>query len=92
MMKLDSLKELKALIRLCKSEGIDSIKIDNIEFQVNLSTSKSTTKRQDKFVATPEMQSAFIPGGITEDTRIFSPDELTEEQLLFYSSGPDQQN
>jgi hypothetical protein len=43
-MKIDSLKDLEQLVKLCRKTGIDAIKIDNIEF--TLGTAPKTHTRQ----------------------------------------------
>lgn len=83
-MTINSLKELDKLVLLCKKRGIKSIKIDNIEFSVEAAAPKASST----YVPTTDKPGTMIsPGGITEDTRIDMTDELTEEQLLFYSAG-----
>lgn len=78
-MKIDSLKDLEKLVKLCRKVGIDAIKIDNIEFAL--------AHQPTKLKATTIAPAAYAPGGITEDTRIDMPDELTQEQLLMWSAG-----
>ena len=81
-MKIDSLKELKQVIELCRKSGVDLIKIDNIELVLG-----------NKFDAAKKPRAAalsapvFTPGGIDENLKIPVP-ELTEEQLMFGSSDP----
>lgn len=79
-MKIENLKHLKQLIQFCLKNGVEAIEVDNIKMNLNLNhkpTPKSKARIQDKVLA---------PGGITDDTKIHMPDELTPEQLLFYSS------
>lgn len=77
-MKIDSLKDLDKLILLCRKRGIETVKIDNIEFR--LSDSLPQPKTQPK-------RSSFVTeaSGSSVD-KILSPDALTEDQLLFYSA------
>lgn len=81
-MNISNLKELKALIKLCQDTGVDSIKIDNIELTLGSAPIKYAQPRQ----SSSKLDTTGIsPGGITDRTRIIT-DELTPEQLLFYSS------
>jgi len=88
-MTINSIKELQALIKMLKKEGVDAIKIDNLEFciiQKAPQASRKSTRMVNSAAYTP-----LAPGGIQEDTRIIT-DELTEDQLLHWSSqGSDQQ-
>lgn len=88
-MQISSLKELQQLIALCRKTGVQSIKVDNVEF--HLGEERVNAKRPRKYI--PEFPNqptmpTYAPGGITADTKI-ETSELTDEQLLFYSSeGP----
>ena len=79
-MKIESLKELDKLMLMCKKRGVDSITIDGITFHIT--------------VDVPEMKTSYstaaptISTGISADTKIVT-DELTEEQLMFYSARPE---
>lgn len=83
-MTINSLKELDKLMLLCKKRGIEKIKIDNIEFTIDATT-------EPKEYIAP--LAATLPGvfdptqGIRVDAPdIRTPDQLTEEQLLYYSA------
>lgn len=80
-MVINSLKELEKLMILCRKRGVDSIKIDNIEFR--LSDEPVKVQRQS-------LQDKALPGAtdktIDADTKIETPGDLTPEQLLFYST------
>lgn len=78
-MVISSLKELDKLMLLCRKRKVLSIKIDNIEFRLD---DQQETHRSVQPTAT----SAF--SGITEDTKIDTPDSLTEEQQLMWSVVP----
>lgn len=82
-MKVENLKELQKLIKLCRAEGIESIRIDGIEMHLGVKEIK-----QPKTTKTLLTESLVTPGGITESTKILT-DELTPEQLLYYSSRPE---
>ena len=76
-MVIKDIKDLKQIIDLCRKTGVDSIKIDNIELQLGPSPIKTTT--------TPQRRPYTPAGVITEDTQILT-DELTADELLFYSA------
>lgn len=89
-MKIDTIKDLEKIVKLCRKAGVDIIKIGDIE--IVLDKSFKTSPRRTKAVK-QDIQGVPLPGGIDEATQIFSsdietPDELTEEQLLFGSSDP----
>jgi hypothetical protein len=73
-LKIESLKDLKAVIKLCRSTGVDSITVDGVELKLGSEPEKPVKKVK----RTAEIES--IPDFID------MPDELTPEQLLYYSS------
>lgn len=77
-MVIKDIKDLKQIIDLCRKTGVESIKIDNVELHLGPPPVKYTTNTQKTTSHAP-------PGVITEDTQI-TTDELTEEQLMFYSA------
>lgn len=78
---VDSLKDLKKLIVLCRAQGVDSIKLNGVELTLGALPAKALKEVTRKTLPT----AVFAPGGITADTRI-DTEELTPDQLLFYSS------
>ena len=86
-MKIENLKDLKALIQLAKKEGVEYMCVDGVEFNLSAAALYPTDKPKRQNV------SAIInnPSLITEDTSIDTPDELTEEQLLYYSATGEEQ-
>lgn len=44
-MTINNLKELKALIKLCRASGIDAIEVDNIKFQLRDKPEKLKTEQ-----------------------------------------------
>lgn len=88
-MKIDSIKDLEKVIKLCRKTGITAIKIDGIEFGLGpvpairqISAVQILADNQE-----PTMP-VYTPGGVDETTKILT-DELSPDQLLFYSSqGP----
>ena len=86
-MKIQDLKELEKLIRLCRKAGITVIKVDGIELALTEQPPRKAVKRSNSFMA------PSLPG-IDENTPVETidmPDSLTEEQLLYYSATENQQ-
>lgn len=85
-MKINTLKDLEKVVKLCRKSGIDSIKIDGIELQLGPEPTISVK------------QSASITGGtqtfgeIASDTKIPMVEEMSNEDLLFYSVQENLQN
>ena len=78
-MTINSLKELDKLIQLCRRRGVESIRVDGIEF--HLGQEPTTQKRIRKTSANNQVNTA---GDVST---IDTPDELTPEQLLMWSAG-----
>lgn len=89
-MTISSLKELQKLIALCRKTGVASIKVDGIEFNLGALPSVKTQSKPIDFssdfpessIKVPQFQGYVAP---IVDEKI-QTDELSEEQLLFYSS------
>lgn len=71
---------------LCKKRGIKAIKIDNIEFAIEDTVPSITPKASIKLPYTAPDLGSFDPGAISVNDKIDMPDELTQEQLLFFSA------
>lgn len=80
-MTIKDIKDLEKVIKLCRKLGVDAIKVDGVEFQLGQVRDRSVSIRTQP----PQYNSTFLSTGITEDTKI-EIEELTEEQLLFYSA------
>ncbi len=80
-MKLDSIRDLKRLIALCRKEGIEQIKLEGLELTFG-SLPEPKVKTSPKTVAP-------LATIVTEETPIHPLDGLTEEQLLMWSVGAD---
>lgn len=78
-MKIDNIKQLQKVIRLCKREGVEHIIVDGIEININLSYAAVKPKTGAK-----EIMPIYTPGGVTQDLKI-ETDELSEEQLMMWS-------
>jgi hypothetical protein len=81
-MDVKSVKDLRAVLKLCREFGVDKLKIDNIEIELG----QEPVKPQ----ANPPPPVQYTPGGITPDTKIETIGGLTEDQLLYYSVNSDQ--
>lgn len=82
-MTIASLKDLEKLVKLCRKVGIDAIKVDGIEFSLASVPYKTSVPKRQVYI---DPGQGFSSPGIDADTRIDTPDELTEDQLLFYSA------
>lgn len=71
-MKIESLKDLKALIKFCRKSGIKSIEVDGVKLDLG---DEPQTPKQAKQLSNSELQ----PDETQED-------ELTYEQMLFWSA------
>lgn len=81
---INNLKELKKFLQLCREQGVESIKFGDTEVHLGAMPYKAPkTSNTMPYKATPV--TTFAPGGITDDTSILT-DELTPEQLLYWSS------
>ncbi len=90
-MKLDTLKDLEQAIKLCRKLGVDTIEIGDVKFQLSPTPPQIVTTKRSKTLQQP----TIAPGGITDDviiptTASQNPAGLTDEQLLFYSVGFEQ--
>lgn len=94
-MTISSLKDLQKLIALCRKTGVDAIEVDNIKMNLGPDPIKKTRNMK-------EYKEKYFPSttithdGVNENTKIDipdvveTPDELTDEQLMFYSAGSGQ--
>lgn len=88
-MKLESIKDLEALVKLCRKHGIEAIEVDNVKFSLG-----SAPKRVSILRSEDPLADARIPmfNGITNPNVAqvvadqIKTDELSPDQLLFYSS------
>ena len=86
-----TLKELTKLIALCRKTGVASLKFEGIELQLGPVPNQYVRKTKDVQIsldpgAIPkpwEMDSATVPD-------IIKTDELSAEDMLFYSAGGSQ--
>lgn len=85
-MKIENLKQLKELIQLCQKSGVKTIEIDGIVMSLGDAPVKERKAKSTK------TRTIYGPAGAVEipvealPDVIDTPDALTDEQLLFYSS------
>lgn len=94
-MQIDSLATLRKVLKLCRESGVTSIEIDGIKMSIALISSKRSNESSifDNLELPPEA-SAVVPqynpsNTIQEEAERISTESLTEEQILFYSSRPE---
>jgi len=91
-MTIDSLKDLQKVIQLCRKTGVTLIKIDGIELQLGPKPTTSSKKVDyasdfpEANIPVPQFQGYSQPSDIQQVADKIATSELTEEQLLFYSS------
>lgn len=82
---MNDIKELRKLIKLCREQGVQSIRFDGVELHLGDLPQKIDKRKY------PDLASQSLsPGGITADTKIIT-DELTDEQMLMWSVGGETQ-
>ncbi len=86
---MTELKDLKKLILLCRQQGVQSIRFNGVELHLTDAPTRIDTRKYPDLTAKGQAE-PLSPGGITEQTRIIT-EELSEEQLLFYSASGNSQ-
>lgn len=74
------LKQLKDIAQICRKYGINAIKIDGLE--LNMTETSPEPRRRSSKKKTTQNQVDPITGRSLDDQQ---EQELTEDQLLFYS-------
>lgn len=78
-MKVNTLSDLKKLLKLCRAEGVQAIKVDGLEIGLGaLPVSASRPKHAPYDLNLPPEATAQIINNIPTD-------EMSDEELLFYS-------
>ena len=83
---IKDLKELQKLFKICRENGVESIKFDNVEVYLRPGFVAQASKNTRKSINLDNLAN-------TDDIKvplpyIHEPDQLTEEQKLFGSSDP----
>ena len=81
-MKIDNAKDLAKLIALCRKTGVQSIRVDNIEFHLgDVPYAQPRAASQPKTgITLPKASNAPSSG-----PDVIQSDEMTEDQLLMWS-------
>lgn len=82
-MTISSLKDLEKLMAICRKRGVKTITIGDITLTMDEQAPEMPSKRSIK---AQEASEVYVPGAVGPETKIEIPDELTPEQLLFYSA------
>lgn len=78
MIKIPDLKDLERVIELCRKKGVSSITLGDVRLEIREEAPKSNYKKRKE----NELEHNPI-----DPYANFPTDNLTEEQLMFYSSG-----
>jgi hypothetical protein len=96
-MKIENLKQLQKLIAVCRKTGVQSIKVDGIEFHLGqLPNTSRPVDRLKSFVspeadiAVPIYNGGDFTGQSTEIQDKIDTSELTDEQLMMWSARPEE--
>lgn len=73
---IESLKDLEKLLRMCRKQGVNKIKLKDIEFELG-----------DLPLTAEQIKEQQIEDERRDPWANFPPGELTPEQLAYYSSG-----
>lgn len=73
---INDLKDLKALFKLCRAQGVTAFKMNGIEVTLGDLPKEDQAQTQGELIEDPSNQWANFPDRI-----------LTPEELAFYSSG-----
>ena len=91
-MNINNIKDLEALIKLCRKHNIEAFEIGDIKFTLGL---KPTTKKAQQLpeltfpeanIQVPTFNGITNPDVLKAVEDQIKTDGLTDEQLLFYSS------
>jgi hypothetical protein len=95
-MKIESHKQLESLIKMCMKNGVKSIQVDGISIElgdqpIKPKKYKQVAEPQDLLQSPTLEEEIQIPQMQYIQDDIKTPDELTEEQAMFWSSEGQQQ-
>lgn len=86
---INSLKDFKALVKLCRKHGIDAMEVGDIKFNLGPAP-KTSSKRKSKGIDLdmPPEANISIPRftGEVSPPDVIPTTELSEEDLMFYSA------
>lgn len=86
-MKIDNQKDLAKLLKLLRKEGVEAIKMGDLELHLGRLPSKEAKKSKSVFIAPEENIKVPQFNGIPATAPVddIDTDGLSEEQLLMYS-------
>lgn len=85
-MIIKTVKDLEKLIKLCKKQGIPAIKVGNIEFTLPQSANTKPAIDPEVFPEANIKVPAYNGVKTSLEPDAIKTEELTEEQLMFYSA------
>lgn len=85
-MIVNSLKDFNKLITLCRKLGVERIRVGDVEVTLGAEPLKKVPQHTSTSTSAPYLPANEGFGPITEADKI-ETEELTEEQLLMWSSG-----
>lgn len=88
-MKVDKLSDLKKILLLCRQQGVTSIEVDNIKLQLGQVYAPKEAFPDLELPPEATIQVPKYTGDLKVDVHKIATDELTDDQLLFYSSRPE---
>lgn len=91
-MTAKDLKELQKVIQLCQKSGVTHIKLEGLELQLGSLPTKLKKHKPFQHEASPEENipvPQFVPMPVKQVAETIATDELSEEQLMFYSARPE---
>lgn len=88
-MIIKTAKDLERLIKLCKKQGITSIRVGNVEFNVKEQHKSIQPIDADAFPEASIKIPAFNGLQASLEPDVIKTDELTEDQLLNWSVKPE---
>lgn len=88
---INNLKDLKALVKLCRSQGITTIKVEGAELTLGDLPKAPKAAQPEMDIPEANIVMPQYKPQMSEKVKAFvdetiKTDDLTEEQLLFYSS------
>lgn len=87
-MVIPNLKTLKQVLKLCRENGVSAIEIDGMKLNIALEAKRVKVRQVSDFSSDIPEANIKIPqyDGIAD---VITTDELTPDQLMFYSSAPE---
>ena len=84
-MNIDSLNDLKKLVKLCRTLGVKQMKLGELSFEMSDYEPEITPRSRGRDLSKDLAEPIYVPGGIDASTKI-DTDTLTDEQLLMWSA------